>query len=200
MFEAASRIPVTMHKGIALALAMVAMILALLGSVGVGDFFEKTKTSGHLMWKHTEARSLGDRMPSLIGGLAALVIAILCVLAALWLLTMQGRLKKYPPILTGVESIKVHRIAAITNSSTSRVYRDIQGLIDSGVIDDFYIDYQGEQVVSTKYLPKSSHKTVVSCGACGANNEVIVGITQPCRSCGEPVLLGTTGSAGSRWD
>ena len=51
-------------------------------------------------------------------------------------------------------------------------------MIDSGMINDFYIDYQREQVVSRKYIPKMSHKTVVKCSGCGGNNEVIVGITQ----------------------
>ena len=48
---------------------------------------------------------------------------------------------------------------------------EIQTLIDSDVINDFYIDYQREEVVSKKYIPKTSHKTVVTCRACGANND-----------------------------
>ena len=186
-----SRVPQHLQQPIAGGLCFVALILALFGTAGIADFTEKTKTSGHLMWKETTARTLGERMPSLIGGLTAIAVALLCVAAALVLITAHGRLKKYPPILTGVEAMKIQQIATITNSSPSRVYQDIQTLIDAGIVTDFYIDYGAEQVVSKKYIPKSSHKTVVTCRACGANNELIVGITRPCGACGEPLVLNT---------
>lgn len=69
--------------------------------------------------------------------------------------------------------------------------RKPQSLIDSDAISDFYIDYTADNVVSRKYLPKTSHKTVVKCSECGGNNEVIVGITRHCSFCGQPLLLGT---------
>ena len=163
MYRLLSRIPVNMQKPIAFGVLWVAMILALFGVAGIADFTEKTKSSGHLFWKDTAERTLGERMPSLLGGLAAIALALLCVVAALRLITVQGGLKKYPPILTGVESMKIQQIADITNSKPSRVYRDIQTLIDSGVVKDFYIDHKAGQVVSRKYIPKRSHKTVVTC-------------------------------------
>lgn len=82
-------------------------------------------------------------------------------------------------------------IAGITGGSQATVYRDIQRMIDSGVLDDVHIDYQAEEVVSKRYVPKSSHKTVVTCRACNANNELIVGITRACSACGEPLVLKT---------
>ena len=60
------------------------------------------------------------------------------------------------------------------------------------MIGDFYIDYSSDQVVSKKYVPKTSHKTVVKCSECGGNNDLIVGITKHCSFCGQPLLLGTT--------
>src|SRR5690606_38351993 len=105
---------------------------------------------------------------------------LVCVLVALLLTTMQGHLKRYLSILTGVESISVQKIASITNSNPAKVRREIQSMIDSDMIDDFHIDYGADQVVSKKHVPKTSRKTVVTCRACGANNELIVGITRPC--------------------
>ena len=192
MYRLLSRIPVNMQKPIAFGVLWVAMILALFGVAGIADFTEKTKSSGHLFWKDTAERTLGERMPSLLGGLAAIALALLCVVAALRLITVQGGREEVPRHLDRLERMKVQQIADITNSSPSTVYRDIQRMIDSGLIDDVYIDYQAEQFVSKKYVPKSSHKTVVTCRACGANNELIVGITRACAACGEPLVLNTT--------
>ena len=68
---------------------------------------------------------------------------------------------------------------------------DLQSMIKSEMITDFYIDYGADQVVSTKFVPKTSHKTVVKCSECGGNNELIVGITRSCEFCGQPLLMGS---------
>lgn len=65
-------------------------------------------------------------------------------------------------------------------------------MINSEMISDFYIDYGADRVFSRKYIPKTSHKTVVKCSECGGNNEMIVGITKPCSFCGQPLMFGTT--------
>jgi hypothetical protein len=59
------------------------------------------------------------------------------------------------------------------------------------LLEDYYVDFLTERVVSKKYTPKTSHKTVVSCTGCGDRNEVIVGIPRPCSSCGQPLVLGS---------
>lgn len=177
-------------------LVLVAMALGIAGAVFVGLTFQttRTETSGHLWWKDTTTTEIppATRLVYLIVGLFLLAGAALCV--HLWVrrARRQAAQKKYIAILTGVEVLTVQEIAAKTNLSRSAVYRDIQGMIDAGVIDDFYIDYNAERVVSRKYIPKTSRKTVVTCSACGANNELIVGITRTCAACGEPLVLNAT--------
>ncbi len=103
----------------------------------------------------------------------------------------RAALRRYPAILAGIESIKIQKLAGITGNSTAQVYADMQRLIESGTIEDFYVDIDGEQVVSKKYVPKTSHKTVVECSSCGQRNELIVGITRHCASCGDLLMLPT---------
>lgn len=145
------------------------------------------------MWKECKDVyndwSTGTSLFLLAAGVGLLVIALVSLIAALRLTTMQGHLKRYLAILTGVESISIERIADITHSRPSKVRDEIQSMINSEMISDFYIDYSADQVVSRKYIPKTSHKTVVKCSECGGNNEVIVGITKHCSFCGQPLLL-----------
>lgn len=180
-------------------LALVALVFAIVGTVFVVLFFQAkrtdTETSGHLWWKDTTTTTtevpLGTRLVYLLIGLGLIRVAVLCVYVLIRRSARRTAEKKYLAILTGDEVWRVQQIAHITSLSPSTVYRDIQRMIDSGTIDDFYIDYKVEQVVSRKYIPKSSHKTVVTCRACGANNELIVGITRACAACGEPLVLDT---------
>lgn len=180
-------------------LVVMALILGVVGAVFFGLFFRaestETKSSGHLWWKDETTTTtdipMGVRLTFLLIGLALLAIAALCVYVRIHQARRTAAQKKYLAILTGFERMKVHRIAGIAGVSQSAVYRDIQRMIDVGVIDDIHIDYQAEEVVSKKYVPKTSHKTVVTCRACNANNEVIVGITRACVACGEPLALNT---------
>lgn len=87
-------------------------------------------------------------------------------------------------ILKGVEHMPIQQIASITNSSPSVAFRDIQIMIEN-----LYIDYQAARVVSKKYTPEQSYKTVAKCPSCGANTEVIVGIKKACAYCGQPLVL-----------
>ena len=98
-------------------------------------------------------------------------------------------MRNYAAILTGVEVMKIQEISDITGKNKRRVHRDLQAMIRTGMIEDFYIDYQRQLVVSRKYLPKTSYKTVVMCAGCGGPNEVIVGITRTCSFCGQPLAL-----------
>lgn len=174
-------------------LVLSAVPFALFGALclGVASQETQTETSGHLWWKDTTTSDVPTetRIGWLLAGIVMVLIAIALVAVSIRFVTRQAALKKYAAILTGVEVIKIQQIADITGQSRSRVYQDIQTMIGSGMIDDMYVDYQREQVVSRKYIPKSSHKTVVSCSGCGANNEVIVGITRPCSFCGQPLVL-----------
>lgn len=200
MFNVLSRIPAKSQKTIAIGLLPVAaaatffgLLLTGLGLAG-GETVEEC--SGHLMWK--ECEDVRNDWPQgvvvllLAAGICALVIAVVSVISAVRLTTMQGHLKRYLAILTGVESMGVQQIADITHSRPSTVRGEIQNMIDSEMISDFYIDYSADQVVSKRYIPKVSHKTVVKCSDCGGNNEVIIGITKHCGFCGQPLLLGTT--------
>ena len=178
----------------AMALVVLAAVLsALFGALCLGAASEttQTETAGHLWWKSTTTTAVPTetRMGWLAAGLVLVLIGVALAVTAIRRAARRPGLNKYPAILTGVEAIAIQQLCGITGLSRSRVYRDIQTMIDSGMIDDFYIDYQKEQVVSRKYIPKTSHKTVVSCSGCGAPNDVIVGITRPCDYCGQPLLL-----------
>ena len=176
-------------------LVLSAVLSALFGAIcfGVASEETQTKTSGHLWWRSETTSNVATetRVGWLMAGIVMVLIAV--ALAALAIRLAKGRaaLKKYEAILTGVEVIPVQQISDITGHSRSRVYKDIQAMLRSGMIDDVYVDYQRERVVSRKYIPKTSHKTVVTCSGCGGNNEVIVGITRTCSFCGQPLVLAT---------
>lgn len=178
-------------------LVFVALILGIIGAVFFGLYFRaertETESSGHLWWKDetttTTEIPMGTRLVFLLVGLTLLAIAALCVYVRVKQARRRAAQRKYLAILTGVERMKAHQIAGIAGVSQATVYRDIQRMIDIGIIDDIHIDYQAEEVVSKKYVPKTSHKTVVTCRACNANNELIVGITRACAACGEPLVL-----------
>ena len=178
-------------------LLFVALIFGIVGAVFFGLFFRaehtETESSGHLWWKDetttTTEVPMGTRLVFLLVGLTLLAIAAFCVYIRIKQARRRAAQRKYLAILTGVERMKVHQIAGIAGASQATVFRDIQRMIDIGIIDDVHIDYQAEEVVSKKYVPKTSHKTVVTCRACNAHNELIVGITRPCAACGEPLVL-----------
>jgi hypothetical protein len=193
MSRAVLRIPVEHRKSIATGLLSAAGFAAMFAILCIGAFTEATeeKCTGHLWTKKCTdiPVPMSERLPWLLLGIGLLAFAAFGALAALRLISTQGHLKKYQAILTGVEAMSIGRIAEVTRSSASKARSEIQMLIDSEEISDFYIDYQADQVVSKKYVPKSSHKTVVTCRLCGAHNELIVGITRSCAACGEPLIL-----------
>jgi len=184
-----SRIPVRLQKPVAKGLLVAAFFAADFGALNVMGFSKSTETSGWLWWQETTEIPLSERLPYLVTGVGLFAVAVICVAVAIRLITLQGSLKKYSAILTGIESIPVQKLADITNSSARKVYGDIEAMIGSGMISDFYLDHSIEQVVSKKYVPKTSHKTVITCSGCGGNTEIIVGITRPCTYCGEPLVL-----------
>ena len=152
---------------------------------------ETTESSGMLWWSETHDIPMSERIGYLQGAIACWVAAAVLGGITVWLTVIRrsrgDRLKRYVPILKGVESIPVQQVASIVNVQPARVYQDIQRMIDSGMIEDFYLDYQTGQIVSKKYTPEHSHKTVASCPSCGARSEVVVGITRPCGYCGQPL-------------
>ena len=133
-----------------------------------------------------------QRVLMFLGGLALAGVTVVLVAGSIKLATPRGKgsLAKYDAILTGVESIRVTLIAEIVDLKPSTVRSEIQAMIDSEMISDFYIDYGRDEVISKKYTPKSSRKTVVNCSGCGHHNDLIVGITRHCAACGQALLLG----------
>ncbi|MDR6119717.1 hypothetical protein QE370_002901 [Aeromicrobium sp. SORGH_AS981] len=152
---------------------------------------ESTETSGHLWWKETTANADAgsERFGWFLAALIFLGIAAACGYWALRISTQAGRLRKYPPILKGVESMPVQRVADIAGVRVSTAYRDLRTLISSGTVDEFYIDNGSGTIVNKSYVPERSQKAVVECPGCGTRNEVIIGIPKSCKSCGEPVAL-----------
>lgn len=183
------RFPADLQMRVITGLLFAAGLSVLFGLLCVAAFSETTETSGALWWKKTTEIPLSERSPWLIAGVLLMAVALVCAVVAIRLFLMHGAAKKYVAILSGVESIKIRRIADITKSSPSKVYGDIQAMIDSGTLEDFYIDYGIEQVVSKKFVPKNSHKTVVVCSGCHGHNEVIVGITKACSFCRQPLVM-----------
>jgi hypothetical protein len=174
-------------------LVLSAVLTALFGALCFGAASEETQTksSGHLWWRSETTSNVPTetRVGWLIAGIVMVAIAVALAAVAIRLARGRSALKEYEAILTGIEVITIQQISDITGHSRSRVYKDLQAMLRSGMIDDLYVDYQREQVVSRKYIPKTSYKTVVTCSGCGGNNEVIVGITRTCSFCGQPLVL-----------
>lgn len=166
-------------------------MLVLFGFLLFMGYATTTESSGMLWWQKTHEIPMDERIPYLQGAIVCWVFAIVLGGVTLWM-TLRGgssRLKRYGPILKGVESMPVQQVASILNAKPARVYKDVQRMIDSGMITDVYIDYQAGQVVNKKYTPDRSHKTVATCPSCGARSEVTVGITRSCSYCAQPLPL-----------
>jgi hypothetical protein len=195
MFSLLTKIPVKNRKSISDGLRYATVIAGSIGLISVLAYSEvtKEKCSGHLWWKDCVDFEvpMSSRLTYLVVGVFLLGVAALCAISALCLATMSGDLKQYEAVLAGVETRRIQEIADITGLPATRVRRDLQSMIKSEMITDFYIDYGADRVVSTKFVPKTSHKTVVKCSECGGNNELIVGITRSCGFCGQPLLMGT---------
>ena len=194
MFSLLTRVPVKNRKSISGGLCTAAILAGLFGMLCVLAYSEATKEecSGHLWWKDCVDLEvpMSSRLTYLVVGVLLLGVAALCAISALRLATMSGDLKQYEAVLAGVETRRIQEIADITGFPPARIRRDLQSMIKSEMITDFYIDYGADQVVSTKFIPKTSHKTVVKCSECESNNELIVGITRNCGFCGQPLLMG----------
>lgn len=194
MLSLLSKIPVKNRKRAVKGFLYVAASTGSLGLLFILGFGELTneKCSGHLFWKSCVDVEvpMTQRVTYLLAGIALLVLSALSLVAALRLSTLAGHLNRYVAVLKGAETMSIQQIAEITKSHPSKVRDELQSMIDSEMITDVYIDYGADRVVSKKFIPETSHKTVIKCSECGGNNEVIVGITRDCSFCGQPILLG----------
>ena len=186
-----TRIPFRLQKPLAGGLAGAAAIAVAAGLINLTlrsdieeTFFQDAFTA--------ESAADQKRADMLLVSVCLFVGAVLLLVIAGLLATESDRLKKYLPILKGTELISIQEIIDITGSKRSTVYGDLRSLINSNMINDLYIDYKAEHVVSKTYIPGSSSKTVITCDGCGGNNEVIIGITKPCSFCGQPLKLNLT--------
>lgn len=196
MFSLLSKIPVKNREGTIRGLLATALMSGLLGLLAFGAFSEASteKCDGHLWWRECVdvAIPMSSRLANLAEAAFLIGIAALCAIAAFLLSTRAGNLKQYLAVLDGVESRPIQEIADITGHTPAHVRKDLREMIESEMITDFYIDTKADRVVSKKYIPKTSHKTVVKCSECGGNNELIVGITRNCDFCGQPLLMGNS--------
>lgn len=194
LFSALSRIPVDRQKQVASALLWVAGISGLGSLFAISDFLKSSEEecSGILVWQSCTKRAIefSERGPHLLLAILLAAAAIACLLLSLRLVNMQSDVRRYHAVLTGVESISIQEISAITGARPDKVRAEIQWMIDSDQIRDCVVDYSGDRVLNKRYIPERSHKTVVTCSACGADNELIVGIVKSCSFCGRPLKLG----------
>ena len=179
------------HPNVAVLGGLAAGLLFMFGLLLFMGFGQATESSGMLWWQETHDVPMAERVGYLQGAIICWVAAVVVGGLTIWLTVVRrgrgDRLRRYVPILKGVESIPVQQVASIVNIKPAQVYQDVQRMIDSGMIEDFYVDYQTGQIVSKKYTPESAHNTVVACQSCGARSEVIVGITRACPYCAQPL-------------
>lgn len=191
MPENTTRIEPSWSQRLALLGGLGSFLLVIFGLLLFIGYSETTESSGMLWWSETREVPISERLPYLQGAIACWAAAIAVAGLTIWLTVIRrgrgDRLKRYVPILKGIESIPVQQVASIVNVRPTRVYQDIQRMIDAGMIEDFYLDYQAGQIVSKKFTPERSHKTVATCPGCGARSEIIVGITRSCSYCGQPL-------------
>lgn len=193
LFSALSRIPVDYQKQAASALLWVAGVSGLGAVLATLSFLKSSdeECSGVLVWRSCSERSIAisERVPYLLLAILLAAAAIVCLLLSVRLVNMRSDVRRYHAILTGVETITIQQICAITGTRSDKVRAEIQWMIDTGQLRDCVVDHAGDRIVNKRYIPKRSHKTVVTCSACGADNELIVGITKSCSFCGRPLKL-----------
>ncbi|CAM3450224.1 Helix-turn-helix type 11 domain-containing protein [Nocardioides dubius] len=191
MFNGLSRLPLKLHKPIAIGAFLAAGFCVFAGGLTLLIMTDppEQKCKGHL-WAKKCVDLPKDNTAEIVTAVIFFSISLLLLVAALKLLTSEGRLKRYLPILKGVESLDVQRIVDITGSRRAIIYRDLQALIDAHMVADLYIDYGADRVINKRYIPGASRKVVVKCTECRANNEVAIGITKVCSFCRQPLLLG----------
>jgi hypothetical protein len=194
MFNLLAKVPAKERKKVSQGLFLAAPLVFFFGLLSLQVYAVATeeKCEGHLFWRDCVdvAVPMSTRLTNLFIGVGLLAIAVGLLIAALRLVTSGNSFNQYQAILTGEERIGIEKVAAITRSRPSRVREDLQSMIDSEMITDYYIDYAADCVVSKKFTPKTSHKTVVKCTECGGNNELIVGITRVCGFCGQALVWG----------
>lgn len=146
--------------------------------------------TGKLLWKKCEMVDVP--VNELTGwGIASVILVLIAIILLIFsalLYRNAARIKKYDTILIGAESMPILQLASITGNSPTKVREDLQMIISSGANSKIYIDYGNDRVVSKKYAPKKSRKTVVKCSECGGNNHLIIGMTIDCAYCGQPLL------------
>lgn len=189
--KALSKIPYKYHEGLVGKLLIAAFVASMLGFASYFSFTEKyetiTKETGKLFWKKiTEEKiyfTFSQRLPYLILAIILIPLAVLFLISAFKLGQMPGRYQKYSAIIKGNEKLRIQHIAEITNKHPRKVINDIQNLINSGYIDDYYIDHKQGLLIDKSSLAYSNLKKIIKCPKCGANNEIILGVTSYCIYC-----------------
>ena len=198
MFGLLTKVPLKNRKSFSEGLRGAAAMAGLLGLLCLTGYAQATeeKCSGHLFWKECKdvVIPMSSRRLLLVGGVLFIGLALFCLVSSLRLLRMSGHENRYLNVLAGVETLRIQEIADKTGLPPVQVRTDLQSMINSEMITDFHIDYGADQVVSTKFIPKTSHKTVVKCSACGGNNELIVGVTRNCAYCEQPLQMRSKGA------
>jgi hypothetical protein len=193
-----SKVPVKYHKRLRFGLLYVAFLSFIIGMSLLMAFTEETETitkeSGHLFWKKTTETTihhdLSERLPYLIGAVVLISVAVICLVTALRLILLYGRYKKYLAIIKDNDKLLIQQVADINNSNPRQVMNDLQNMIDSNYINDYYIDYKRGMLVDKNFFPEKFDKKTVKCQACGATNEVVIGnASNYCMYCDSLIIL-----------
>ncbi|WP_343989918.1 hypothetical protein, partial [Nocardioides dubius] len=117
MFNGLSRLPLKLHKPIAIGAFLAAGFCVFAGGLTLLIMTDppEQKCKGHL-WAKKCVDLPKDNTAEIVTAVIFFSISLLLLVAALKLLTSEGRLKRYLPILKGVESLDVQRIVDITGS------------------------------------------------------------------------------------
>ena len=182
-----SKVPVKYHSALRRGLLFVAFFAGDFGLLLFIGFTEEKEETG-LLIKKTIYHPLSERLGYLAGSIVLIIIALISLLLAWKITTIGGRFKKYIGMIQGVDRIELQRLAEMTNSSPRDVADDLQNMIDSEFIENYYIDYKNEMLVNRSLASKQLKKISVKCQQCGATNEVIVGMSERCEYCDSPLV------------
>ncbi|MGL5550442.1 MAG: hypothetical protein ACRDD4_12140, partial [Culicoidibacterales bacterium] len=120
---------------------------------------------------------------TLVLAISLLVIAIVCLVLAWKIVTTMKLFARYDLLIRNVQIIELIKIANMRNTTPRKVATDLQNMIDSGYISNYYIDYQKKVLVNQNIDAESIETITVKCPHCGAKTVIVSGNHNRCEYC-----------------